>query len=296
MARTPLIASHLGNIAYQVLQRQQTAVVSGSSSRGIFLQPKRDLTLYLSFEKFRGPLTLNLTGDKTTLFDIQPGWEVSLSPGVLTIPSPGIKIDLSKADIWQAAPAENKLPFEFSIEQLKTLIEKTLKLTIEREFQPLLKSVLPGNPVSIPGVPGFSSLLSRVLTSLESKDLVQAGKQFQGLIGLGPGLTPIGDDFILGTLLSVNRLSDSFLQENTLKKFNQSILDTARIKTTQLSYSLLACAAEGSADERLLKVLDSLIAGEGIRDQDLTKMLNWGSSSGIAVLAGMLAILARLPY
>jgi hypothetical protein len=48
---------------------------------------------------------------------------------------------------------------------------------------------------------------------------------------------------------------------------------------------------EGSADERTLKILDGLIAGEEIRDQDLTRLLNWGSSSGIAVLAGMILAL-----
>jgi hypothetical protein len=48
---------------------------------------------------------------------------------------------------------------------------------------------------------------------------------------------------------------------------------------------------EGSADERTLKILGALIAGEEIQDQDLTQLLNWGSSSGIAVLAGMIAVL-----
>ena len=48
---------------------------------------------------------------------------------------------------------------------------------------------------------------------------------------------------------------------------------------------------EGAADERLLKVLDGLISGSTISQNDLRNLLRWGNSSGITVLAGMISVL-----
>jgi hypothetical protein len=110
-------------------------------------------------------------------------------------------------------------------------------------------------------------------------------------MGAGPGLTPLGDDLILGILLAMNRGKLSFYPEGFLDQLNQSTIDLALDKTTRLSFSLLVCASDGSADERLIKVLDGLLAGAMIKDQDLTQLLEWGSTSGFAVLAGMILAL-----
>jgi len=52
--------SQIGNFAQEVLGRSKGARVSGIASRGFYLQPENDLTIYLSLEEFPGPLTLNL--------------------------------------------------------------------------------------------------------------------------------------------------------------------------------------------------------------------------------------------
>ena len=125
------------------------------------------------------------------------------------------------------------------------------------------------------------------------------------LLGLGPGLTPLGDDFLLGVLLTLNRwghllpLPKSNLQKtnseshpNDLVSYlNQIIQEKTRLKTTRISASLLFCAMEGAADERLLKVLDGLISGSAISQNELRNLLRWGNSSGITVLAGMISVL-----
>jgi hypothetical protein len=114
------------------------------------------------------------------------------------------------------------------------------------------------------------------------------------LLGLGPGLTPLGDDFILGVVLTLNRWGHSLSPLKDLEKLNQSLLRSAKQKTTSLSASLLACAVEGAADERLLIVLDSIFSGKESSLEDLENFLTWGSSSGIAVLAGIMSVLTRL--
>ena len=43
------------------------AVITGTTSRGIFIRLDRDWVLFLSFESYHGPLTLNLSGRKSIL-------------------------------------------------------------------------------------------------------------------------------------------------------------------------------------------------------------------------------------
>ncbi|RLD03693.1 MAG: hypothetical protein DRI65_12390, partial [Chloroflexota bacterium] len=114
-----------------------------------------------------------------------------------------------------------------------------------------------------------------------------------------------GDDFLLGVLLSFNRwghllsshLPDLQKGDSTspptilVNYLNQIILEKTRLKTTRISTSLLFCAMEGAADERLLKVLDGLFTGSLITENDLGYLLRWGNSSGITVLAGMISVL-----
>jgi hypothetical protein len=58
-----------------------------------------------------------------------------------------------------------------------------------------------------------------------------------------------------------------------------------------LSASLLACAAMGSADERLMHALGFLLEGKGNITKITEELLCYGSSSGIETLAGMVAAL-----
>jgi hypothetical protein len=95
-------------------------------------------------------------------------------------------------------------------------------------------------------------------------------------------------------ILTLNRWKQAFPAMQGLEALNDNLLKNAKKKTTALSASLLACAIEGAADERLLAVLDLIFTGKESSPRDLEDILKWGSSSGIAVLAGMVSVLTRL--
>ncbi len=63
----------IGFQASQVLTRNSSAEVYGTSRRGIYLQTPNDVTLFLSFENFKGPLTLNFSGDPGLFAAVKPG-------------------------------------------------------------------------------------------------------------------------------------------------------------------------------------------------------------------------------
>ena len=301
-------AVSLGEFAKGLLHQQENAVPAGTSSRGLYLRPPDDTILFLSFEKFRGPLTVNINTKHGAIPEIKSDSPVFLSPAKITFPEEGIQINLENAEVWNASLPSGKLPAETSRSRLESTIEQTLRLTERNNSQDLLNSVLPGNTIHIPDIPGFDHHLTQFLAALEHNKSTMGGEELSGLLGLGSGLTPLGDDLILGVILTLNRWGhllspplakfqkgDSTSRPyKTLIYLNQIILELAREKTTRLSASLLSCAIEGVADERLLAVLDSFFAGDESSPRDLDNLLKWGSSSGIGVLAGMVSVLARL--
>jgi hypothetical protein len=111
--------------------------------------------------------------------------------------------------------------------------------------------------------------------------------QMASLLGLGDGLTPAGDDLILGLLLILNRWGGVLAPGFDVRPLNRAAIDQARQKTTALSQSLIACAALGQADERLLLALDGIMTDQTDPPACAAQLAGWGSSSGAAALAGM---------
>jgi hypothetical protein len=116
-----------------------------------------------------------------------------------------------------------------------------------------------------------------------------------GLIGRGKGLTPSGDDFLIGFLLAAHTLAMPKTKSETLKMLHTQILESAQHKTTTLSAALIQCAAEGLADARLMDCLHWLIQGGTSLAQVKSDLLSYGSSSGVDSFAGMLAAILRVP-
>ena len=292
--------SHIGNFAHQVLEHSKGAHVSGIASRGLYLQPEDDWTLYLSREVFRGPLTLNLEGDLSWLENIKTSSPALFKSGAIHLPEEKISISIENSEVWRPAPDDGGR--EFFPGQLESVLNISKKLASENPYLALLSD----NPVPFPDVPWLSEKILSMQNGLKDGNLEKITDGTSKLLGLGPGLTPLGDDFLLGVLLVLNRLGDLRSPDPSLNfegdsasrpysdihEFNKAILDSAREKTTRLSISLLACAAEGAADERLLKVLDGFFTEDEILEGDIKNLLAWGSSSGIAVLAGMMAALS----
>jgi hypothetical protein len=280
----------IGFEANRVLQRNDSVEVYGTSSKGIYLQTANDLTLYLSTEDHNGPLTINYEVGSEELFLVEPRTLAQISEENILFPEPGILLSLEKAKIWSPAPPPqfNGLEDDYLI----MLFEQLKELGSENPFFPLIEMVLTSISVPLAGFPDFYKRMMFLKKSLKNDQASDLAWELENLLGVGPGLTPLGDDITLGVLLALNRGKKQFLPDSYLKDLNRTVIDLALDLTTRLSFSLLVCGADGSADQRLIKVLDSLLICEKIKDDDLKQMLAWGSTSGFAVLAGMLLALS----
>lgn len=106
----------------------------------------------------------------------------------------------------------------------------------------------------------------------------------KGLMGFGIGLTPTGDDVLLGFLSIVNTCEDYRLVRNTFR--DEIILSLKH--TSDISASFLKMAASNHYHEYVQKVLYSLVYGmpEDVI-QSVKKLLCLGATSGADIASGI---------
>jgi hypothetical protein len=99
------------------------------------------------------------------------------------------------------------------------------------------------------------------------------------LVGLGPGLTPSGDDFLIGAMAGLAALG----QTNTRAVLGRAIVAAAHL-TSPLSASLLRTAAAGHVGENLHAMVAALVTGDA--DAAIAAARHMGHTSGFDALTG----------
>jgi hypothetical protein len=280
----------IGHIARQVLRRNPFAVISGTSSQGIYLQPLGDLTLYLTPQPFRGPLTINVRKHWDSILSNQPGNIVSLAGDEITFNDPLFTIEIESPLIWK--PCQPPRQINDCSSGYAKVTQQVQTIHPDHPYLTLLDFVAGGKPIQIEFIDELEDQLIQLSQTLKTGNPSEIVPAMISILGIGPGLTPLSDDLLLGILLTTSRTGKYATWSEDVIRFYHSILSAAEEKTTSVSWSILSCAVQGSADERIIRVLDGLIAGREIPDHDLENLLSWGSSSGMAVLAGMMMALA----
>lgn len=268
----PLHAVTIGAAAERVLHARRPAQVLGVTSRGIFLHMQPAELVFLSREAYRGPLTVNLP--ELNLPAVEPGDRAELIPGQVVFPALGAIIDYRSAIVW-AAPETCAASATGVAARLTDLARRVLAEKSGAGLSNVLSAWLGLN--SDAELPQEAAWLRAAYEASEEEETARALTPF---FGRGSGLTPSGDDFILGLLLAAARSGRPYPASARLQEL-------ARQRTTTLSASLIECAAAGQADERLITAIDALLCEQGDLNQTAAGLISWGHSSGVDALLGM---------
>lgn len=275
----------IGSIAWQVWSHDQPATVMGVTSRGLFLAIDQRV-LFVSFERWRGPLTITLDRSIDQLRALDVGAAAVFTHNRLIFPATEITLTASPAVVWQApAPMSAPCPIDQQRHTLKQIAGLILTREPDRGFGPLLASLLdlpPSGPLSADQVT-ILNILQTLRLAVRAHDVPAVLASIDQLLGRGSGLTPSGDDCVLGLLLMLNRWQANY----DWNELNRAVIAAAYHKTTTISANLIECAAAGQADERLLNVVDGIAAGEPTAAECVERVLEWGNSSGIDALVGI---------
>ena len=111
--------------------------------------------------------------------------------------------------------------------------------------------------------------------------------KIEELTGLGPGLTPSGDDFLGGAMIGLRAVDRIDLSQGLFGIVGEKV---AR-HSNSISAAHLAAAAEGAGSEWLHLALNDILAGDAkLLPMALTNVGRMGHTSGWDALAGALTV------
>ena len=114
----------------------------------------------------------------------------------------------------------------------------------------------------------------------------------EALIGLGPGLTPSGDDFVGGLLFAAYHLKEAFPGDLYWDMDAiGGLIARSRSMTNPISHALLGDFALGQGYEAMHDLMDGILTGDADFDaaSHVLRVTSIGNSSGWDMLTGLLA-------
>jgi hypothetical protein len=141
---------------------------------------------------------------------------------------------------------------------------------------------VPHSAFTLPGLPtGPGGPLAALRGAVRRADMDAALRTAARLVGLGPGLTPAGDDVMAGTVAGL-----VLLGHPAAPRFAAGVYALAAGRTTELSRALLRHAACGRVSAEYAAVLHGLVGGRQL-SKAVDGLLATGSTSGRAMALGL---------
>ena len=132
------------------------------------------------------------------------------------------------------------------------------------------------------------SLLSDFTTSIAAADISKACAFAKKISGLGAGLTPEGDDFIVGVVLAAWIIHP----QNVASVLAREITNVAAPLTTSLSAAWIRSAGRGEAGELWHDLFNAFLSADKMAVEiSIQKILGVGHTSGADALAGYLGVI-----
>ena len=221
---------------------------------------------------------------------LRQGQAAILDDAALRVPAARLAVHLSRAAIWNGtvAAAPPGLRGAEPRRALRELCETLREHAPDQGVAPVLFSS--GSPRSTIG----RALLARMAQSLpvlaRATDTGDAGAVVSALsvlVGLGDGLTPAGDDFIVGYLAALWSRSHRERGTAALLRALANPVGQLSLQTNAISRQMLLDALQGQFAERLADVVRSVCGGNDVAGAAM-RALEVGHSSGADVLCGLL--------
>lgn len=198
------------------------------------------------------------------------GWPLWKEPGTLRIGPWALQVG-PKTRVWDPNPAWNDVSVQDgALRRLSRVVSETF----ENRHSPLP----PGRILR----EQLQARTRRLVSALASGDVAAAEASARALAGLGPGLTPSGDDILAGALLGLWARHHPRCQ-----RLAAAVFGAAGSRTTTLSRAFLRAASLGQATERWHRLVEALCSGTGKwLDQAIAQVLAFGATSGLDMLYG----------
>ena len=267
------------------------------------INERREVLSIVTPQIGNGPFNLVLEDEVCFSEHLRFESKVSVSPTQLYLGD--LTIYTAKANIWSPHPN-----WETLRDNRDTTVNQLMKLSVINDqvrgldtgfviTQPYSTTVIdPKLPIT--SYKPSNSLVSSLFSAFANGDISGAKEITSKLAGLGSGLTPAGDDIIMGAIYAA-WIIHPFTVASVLA---QEIANTAALRTTSLSAAWLRSAGKGEAGILWHKFFDALISVGRIAyptylQEAIGNILSVGETSGADALAGFFGTMtawAALPH
>jgi hypothetical protein len=237
-----------------------------------------------------GPLNVVLNEGTRGFTSIKPGMRGQTDGDRLDIG--GLAIELGDAEIWEPRPDWPALRAHAGA--IATRLPMLRALSLERAPADSLLALMHEVPRQNRPSEAVLDAAQSAANALQGGWSGHPARLREGasqMAGLGPGLTPGGDDFLCGTMLW------AWLAHSRPDAFCRAIAETAAPRTTTLSAAFLWAAARGECSAAWHALLDALAEGNDAgMAQAAQTVLTHGATSGADALAGFLWAGAQMGF
>ena len=250
------------------------------------LTPAGELIALASPSVGDGPL--NIVVD-APFQSIGQGTKAVLQGQVLQVGSLGVA--LGDATVWEPCPDWAQLSDSRAaiVARLPEVWLIALPIAPRESLLALLGSWREDSPAPADAMPALGLAASRARCGAQALaagwggDAEQLRRGAAQLAGLGSGLTPAGDDFLVGLMLW------AWLVHKNPQAFCSLLVEEAIPRTSTLSAAWLRAAAGGGASTSWHQFLTALTEGVGL-EAAVDRVLSHGATSGADTMAGFLWI------
>lgn len=203
-----------------------------------------------------------------------------------------LEVRLSDLETWQPSPDWHRLGSALTpehLERLGQLLEQhapagSLAPLADRSARALLSESASHADLGSALLHTIAGLAQQLLSGLIRSDRGQIQGAAAKLAGLGGGVTPAGDDFMLGAIHALWAADEM----DRVPDLGNAVVEAAGRRTNAVSLAWLRAAARGEAGNEWHALFDAILAGRLI-DEAARGVIRRGHTSGADALAGFVA-------
>ncbi|MDP2966422.1 MAG: DUF2877 domain-containing protein [Pelolinea sp.] len=216
--------------------------------------------------------------------------------GFILISEGPYEIDFSHALVW--SPIYQKIIKTSKLYKINKRLERLKKYSQDNasgrgltSLSFVIDELISNQPIECSNILEIKALkgIRTVIEGIRRYDHTRSVFGGLDLMGLGPGLTPSGDDLLVSLLLSVIVTNPEPIRSFALGVARE-LAKISMDRTTCVSINQYLNAGEGYVSERFMDVIDSIINLDDEMKllQRAKCMISFGETSGLEILIGLL--------
>ena len=297
MGTTTIQCSYMGDMAGEELESFTCGSIIGVFHHGWYIGSRSSVWLLHNSNYGKVPFGIGIDGfeRKIPYRKALEGSRVFWSDGKLMLPEAELALLLPTAEFHKAI-----MPVDMqTLRRMHAIAKPLLHEAGRGELRHLLmnqEQLVQGEKASIKlsveqtgmFLPYAEERLAALFSALKDFQVEQAAKTIKKMIGLGAGLTPSMDDWIVGFLYVALRVETSSPVRELFDNLVKAVCASVTSRTNRISAVYLTAASRSLYFEALENALRATCP------RDMEMLLEIGSSSGSDMLTGMTFAVAWL--